>query len=120
MNGIRARVAAAPAPDVSPGGDAPMLKIIRITGQSMAPLYRDGDYALLWTARPRRFKARDIVAFRHPRLGLLFKRIERVNPGGSVDVRGLHPHSVDSRTLGSVPYAHITGKVILGIRAPRG
>lgn len=97
-----------------------MLKIIRITGKSMEPLYRDGDYALLWTARTRRVRPRDIVAVRHPTLGLIFKRVERITDSGHIEVRGLHPHSTDSRSFGALPPDLIAGKALIGIRARHG
>ncbi len=92
-----------------------LLRIIKVTGHSLDPLYQDGDFVLvsqipmLW----RGIRQGDVVVFRHPRLGRLIKLVERLEDGGqSVYVVGLDAHSSDSRTFGAIPRAQIQGKVI--------
>ncbi len=92
-----------------------MFRILRITGDSLAPAYRDGDFVLIATGA-RRLQVGDTVVFRHPRYGTLIKRIAAIQPDGSLWVIGSHPRSVDSRTFGPVPRAAVLGRVRWHIR----
>jgi signal peptidase I len=92
-----------------------LLKIIKVSGLSLQPAYRDGDYVLvsslpiLW----RGIHPGDVVVFQHPRLGRLIKLVERLEAGGkSVFVIGLDEFSSDSRTFGPIPRNRVEGKVI--------
>lgn len=92
-----------------------LLQIIKVTGHSLDPLYRDGDFVLvsripmLWQG----IRPGDVVVFQHPRLGRLVKLVERLDDGDrSVYVVGLDAHSSDSRTFGAISQAQIQGKVI--------
>ena len=98
-----------------------MLRLLRITGHSLGPDYRPGDFVLLGTAPwwRRRLRPGQVVAFRHPEHGLLIKRIVRLLPGGDVWVEGDHPASLDSRRFGPVPPEAVLGRVLAHIRAPR-
>lgn len=92
-----------------------LLRIIKIAGCSLAPLYEDGDFVLvskfpiLWQG----VHPGDVVVFHHPRLGRLIKLVERLeDDGSSLFVVGLDAHSSDSRTFGAIPREQIQGKVI--------
>jgi phage repressor protein C with HTH and peptisase S24 domain len=95
-----------------------MLKLLKITGDSLAPEYQNGDFVLI-SKIPFLFvtpSPGDIVAFRQPGYGLLIKRIQQLIPDGGANVIGSHPESIDSRVFGPVKKEYILGKVIWHIR----
>lgn len=93
-------------------------QIVRVAGQSMEPKYRSGDYLLVWTLK-RLFKpkAGDAILFKHARHGLMVKLVESRGADGRYAVRGLHPLSSETRTLGLIPEDDVIGKVALCFRA---
>lgn len=97
-----------------------MIKILRVTGKSLEPDYRDGDYVLVsripLLLRPAR--RGDVVAFLLPPYGLLIKRVEHLTPQGELFVLGTHPASVDSRQFGPVRRQDLLGKVIGQVKKP--
>ncbi len=92
-----------------------LLKIIKVSGHSLDPLYRDGDFVLV-SKIPillRGIRPGDTIVFQHPRLGQLIKLVERLEGGGaSVFVVGLDTFSSDSRTFGAIPRRLVQGKVV--------
>ena len=93
-----------------------MMRMIKISGNSLEPLLSSGDYALVRTTPLPRIRPQDIVVFRHPDYGLLIKQVQRITDSGDLFVQGLRPHSVDSRSFGAVPRASVFGKVVWSIR----
>lgn len=95
-----------------------MLKLLRVSGLSMWPMYEDGDYVLV--ASPRLaggIGAGDVVVFNHPDYGIMIKQVERIAPGGdAIYVVGAHDHSVDSRQFGAISRQAVIGKVIWHIK----
>jgi nickel-type superoxide dismutase maturation protease len=93
-----------------------VLRLLKIRGQSLTPLYREGDYVLVsgLALRLRGLQRGDAVVFRHPRLGELIKLVERLD-GEEVFVLGLDPDSVDSRHFGAISQGSLLGKVIYHI-----
>jgi nickel-type superoxide dismutase maturation protease len=94
-----------------------MLKLLKVSGESLTPEYQHGDFVLV-SKIPFLFStpaSGDVVAFRQPGYGLLIKRIQAVNSDGGMVVIGRHPESVDSRVFGSVRRRDLLGKVILHI-----
>lgn len=91
--------------------------IVRVAGESMEPKYRSGDYLLVWTLK-RLFKpkAGDAILFKHARHGLMVKLVESRGADGRYAVRGLHPSSAETRTLGLIPEEDVIGKVALCFR----
>ncbi|RPI34865.1 MAG: hypothetical protein EHM70_01520 [Chloroflexota bacterium] len=95
-----------------------MFKLIRVTGQSLEPLYCEGDYvlvsrlyALFGAIRPG-----DVVVLRHPAYGLMIKLVEQVTvERDEIFVIGLNDWSVDSREFGGIARKDVLGKVIWGI-----
>ena len=92
-----------------------MLQLLKVSGYSLYPAYRDGDFVLV-SRIPillRGIHPGDVVVFKHPHLGKLIKLVERLeSEGRSVYVVGLDEESVDSRTFGAVPRNLVLGKVI--------
>lgn len=96
-----------------------MLKILKVSGFSLEPDFQDGDYVLIarwpgWAPR-----VGQVVALHQPTYGTLLKRVWSLDrAAGTVEVRGQHPHSVDSRTFGPVPMRSLMGRVIWKISKP--
>lgn len=99
-----------------------MLRLVRVSGDSLTPEYQDGDFVLtlkipIQLAWPR---PGDTLVFRHPVYGTLIKKVERSEPPQRhIFVTGVHPHSVDSRRFGPIGPQDVIGKVIWHIRRPR-
>lgn len=98
-----------------------MLRLLKVTGDSLTPEYREGDYVFI-AKIPFFFdsiKKGDVVAFRHSVHGTMIKYVDRVDAGQeAVYVSGTHADSVDSRQFGPVRKEEILGKVIWHIRKP--
>ena len=96
-----------------------MLQILKVTGESLAPEYREGDFVLI-AKIPfllNRLRVDDIIAFRHPDYGVMIKRVAGLDSGqDQIFVLGTHEHSVDSRHFGTIRRADLVGKVIWHIR----
>jgi nickel-type superoxide dismutase maturation protease len=98
-----------------------MLKIIKITGESLLPDYEEGDYVIAATLPflLARLKPGDLIIFRHPVYGTMVKRVERVFPETQeISISGNHPQSTDSRQFGPIPQQWVTGKVLWHIAKP--
>jgi len=92
-----------------------MLKIIKVTGDSMSPDFKEGDFVLLATASflLKRLKVGDTIVFVHKLYGILIKRIASFDPEtGEVYIEGTRPDSLDSRRLGTIRRENMQGKVI--------
>lgn len=95
-----------------------MLKLLKISGDSLAPEYQIGDFVMI-SKIPFLFvppSTGDIIAFRQPGYGLLIKRIQQITPDGELIVVGSHPESVDSRVFGPIKKENILGKVFWHIQ----
>jgi nickel-type superoxide dismutase maturation protease len=98
-----------------------MLKMIRVTGVSLSPIYRDGDYVLVVTIPffLSRIRVGDIVVFRQEYYGLMIKKVEEITENGNMFfVVGTHQDSTDSRRFGQVMRQDILGKVLWHVRKP--
>ena len=98
-----------------------MIRLIKVTGESLSPSLNPGDYIVVVKASfsLRKLKAGDLVVFHHPVYGRLVKRLETITPDGEeLFVVGEHPDSTDSRQFGLVPRRWVIGKVVLHIRRP--
>jgi phage repressor protein C with HTH and peptisase S24 domain len=95
-----------------------MLRFLKVTGDSLAPEFREGDFVLVskipFLLVPP--SPGNVIAFRQPGYGLLIKRIQNISPDGGLNVIGNHPESIDSRVFGTVRRVDILGKVIWHIR----
>jgi signal peptidase I len=92
-----------------------MCKILLIRGDSLSPKLQDGDFVLS-SKIPillKRLQPGDLVVFNQPGYGVLIKQVQAISPGGqSLEVRGVHPESVDSRTFGPVMQKTLIGKIV--------
>jgi len=92
-----------------------MFRLIKVTGESLSPSYREGDYVVVTTIPflLRRVKAGDRIVFQNELYGLMIKQVKEIDyEEGKVYVVGSHPYSVDSRHFGAIERQDVTGKVI--------
>ncbi len=87
------------------------VRMVSVSGRSMAPTLRDGDACVvLWGLPPR---VGDVVVARLPGRGLGVKRAAFVEPDGSWWLRSDNVAAgTDSATFGAVPAADVLGRVI--------
>jgi type IV secretory pathway protease TraF len=99
-----------------------ILKVLRVSENSLSPVYLEGDYVLV-SIVPLLFgapKRGDIIVFRHEVYGTMIKMVEAVAPGGEeFSVVGTRAESVDSRRFGPISRKDVAGKVIWHIKGPR-
>lgn len=89
-----------------------MIKIFKIQGHSLFPLYKEGEVVLgMKPIVPFRLKEKDIVFFKHPTIGTMIKQIKSINHT-KVFVQGTSADSIDSRDFGEIEVEEITHKVI--------
>jgi signal peptidase I len=92
-----------------------MLKILKVSGDSLTPEYQEGDFVLI-AKIPfllNHLKPNDVVVFQHQDYGVMIKKIDFVLPGGNeVFVTGTHDYSVDSRRFGPIKKDDLIGKVV--------
>jgi nickel-type superoxide dismutase maturation protease len=93
-----------------------LLKVMKVTGESLSPFFESGDYVVLAGWGLGRVGAGAVVVFRHPVYGTLIKRVEHITPEGELFVVGTHPESTDSRAFGAIPRKWLIGKVIFEVR----
>ena len=99
-----------------------MLRIIKITGDSLSPRYQEGDFVVVTTIPFFLIPPRpgQVIVFQHPAYGRMIKEIDNVSPDGKrLFVVGSHPHSVDSRRFGPIPKNAVRAKVLWHIPKPR-
>jgi nickel-type superoxide dismutase maturation protease len=98
-----------------------MFRLLKVTGDSLYPAYRQGDFVLV-TKIPfllNSIRQGDVIVFNHPAYGTLIKRVESVSADhDAYVVRGAHENSVDSRQFGPVDRGALVGKVIWHISKP--
>lgn len=97
--------------------------MLRVTGQSLAPEYNEGDFVLI-AKIPflyNQLQNDDVIVFQHPTYGVMIKKIASIGQQGEeIFVIGVHDNSVDSRSFGSIKRADVLGKVVWHIRKPIG
>ena len=94
-----------------------MIRIFRVSGASMEPDYREGDFVLVLRARMRQFKPGTPIAFMHPDYGLLIKKVDYSNLESKVVwVSGTNARSIRSQNLGPISVNQILGTVLARFR----
>lgn len=92
-----------------------LFKVMRVSGGSLYPRYRDGDYVFV-SALPillHGIRPGDVVIYDHPLKGRRIKIVERLEEGGkAVFLVGTTVDSEDSRNFGAVPRGLVKAKVI--------
>lgn len=92
-----------------------MIRILRVSGASMEPDYREGDFVLVLHVRMRQIKPGTAIAFLHPEYGLLIKKVDHFE-SQHVWVSGANSRSVKSQTLGPITMKQILGTVVARFR----
>ncbi|GAA1378225.1 S24/S26 family peptidase [Catellatospora chokoriensis] len=88
-------------------------RLITVRGNSMRPALHDGDRLIVRVGRAPAvgdlvvFRAGDVVP--QADVTWMVKRVQRVEPDGSVTVRGDAADSQDSRHFGAVPRGSVLG-----------
>jgi len=99
-----------------------MLKIIKVTGNSLSPFFLPGDFVLVRqkTSIYRYIQAGSTVVFDHPDYGRLIKHVQSNDPNSeTLIVVGSQEESISSHKLGPIPYSSVFGKVIFHFKKPR-
>ena len=95
-----------------------MLRIFRVSGRSMEPKLKDGDYVVaatkLW--RPR---VNGLVVARHSQLGVLIKRVDRYSLDGYF-LKSDSELGTSTEAIGEVAKENILGTVLFRVPRPTG
>ena len=98
-----------------------MIRINKISGESLSPEYKDGDFVVS-SKIPIFFnhiRPGDVVIFGHKEYGVMIKQVGWLKNGGErIFVIGTGSNSIDSRGFGLINKSDLIGKVILHIRKP--
>jgi len=86
-----------------------MLKLVKITGNSMSPTLENGDYVL--TKKPRLLRAGLIYVINHIDLGRIVKRLGDIKHDRCYFI-GDNPASTPSNIIGAVEKSRVIGQVI--------
>ena len=82
-----------------------MLKIIKVTGNSLSPFFLPGDYVVIGM-KPLfsgNIHPGDFIVFDHEEYGRLIKKVLEYDPDSDLfNIIGAHPLSLDSRQVGPV------------------
>ncbi len=87
-----------------------MFKLVKVSGDSMLPILSDGDYLL--TKKPRSLRPGFIYVIAHIDLGLIVKRLEKVD-GNFCTFKGDNPASLPHTLLGKVEVHRVTGRAFI-------
>ena len=93
-----------------------MFKLFRITGNSLDPEIKEGDFVLV-TRIPfllNSLKIGDMIVFKHPDHGTLIKLITGIEDNQhKISFVGTNAFSLDSRQIGPVDKDAIIGRVLI-------
>lgn len=91
-----------------------MIKIIKVTGESLSPFFLPGDYVVVSRSPllAGKLQKGDMIVFHHPDHGRMIKEIAAVPDQHHLIVTGYRPGSIDSSTFGPIPRTAVIGKVI--------
>jgi nickel-type superoxide dismutase maturation protease len=97
-----------------------MIRFLKVTGRSLEPRYREGDFVLVFKIpfSLTFYRPGDVVVFRHPLYGTLIKKFDHL-ADGELFVVGSAPESTDSRSFGTISKRAVIGKVIWHIQKER-
>lgn len=94
-----------------------MLALIKVTGNSMLPVYNEGDFVVI-TKIPlflHCLQKGDVIVFTRNPYGILIKQIEQIISPDEIYVTGTHGDRLDSHRIGPINKGSIIGRVILHI-----
>lgn len=88
-----------------------MLRIFKVKGESMHPVFRHGDYVLAFQWRNIQYRIGDVVLIRHPEFGMLIKRISQIREDHFLLEGDNSNFSLSPARIGWQPERRIIGKV---------
>lgn len=95
-----------------------MIKLFKISGDSLYPIYKNKDIVLSLSLKIIKLKVNDIVVFKHKNHGLMIKKIQEISIKNNQKfyyLVGTNASSIDSRNFGYIPENNITNKVLFKI-----
>ena len=95
-----------------------MIKLFKISGDSLYPIYKNKDIVLSLSLKITKLKVNDIVVFKHKNYGLMIKKIQEISIKNNQKfyyLVGTNASSIDSRNFGYIPENNITNKVLFKI-----
>ena len=98
-----------------------MIKLVKVTGQSMSPTLEDGDYVI--TKKPRLYRAGLIYVINHIDLGRIIKRLQDTKHDRCFFIGDNPKASTPSPLIGAVEKERVIGQVVwvigkTGLRRP--
>jgi len=88
-----------------------MLKIFKVTGDSLYPFYKNGQRVLCFKLSPSsNIHINDTIVFEKKSYGLMIKKVKSID-NDTYFVEGTNPFSVDSRDFGSLERKELKYKV---------
>lgn len=94
-----------------------MLRLFRIRGDSLFPLFKDKSLVLAINRRFFKLKKDDVVVFFQKEYGLMIKKIQTIQNDRYFLV-GTSTDSIDSKIFGEIPKKDIRYKVLFAIISP--
>lgn len=91
-----------------------MIKLFKIKGDSLFPLYKEGQIVFCLSSSFSNLKVGDIVVFNQKDYGLMIKKIQSIKDNRYFLV-GTTPSSIDSRNFGDIPKNDILYKLLFKI-----
>ena len=92
-----------------------MLKLVKVTGNSMSPTLEDGDYVLIRKPRRQRKLTLGLIyVINHSELGRIIKRLGDMKHDRCFFI-GDNPSSTPSTVIGAVESSRVIGQVILAV-----
>ena len=89
-----------------------MLQLFKISGNSLYPLYKNGQRVLCRKVFPStNIKVNDTVVFEKAHYGMMIKQVTSIEKN-QYFVEGTDPMSIDSRNFGSLKLDEIKYKVL--------
>ncbi len=98
-------------------GHSNRIEKIKVSGNSMLPLYSDGDILMLDILAYDKISpiVGDIIVCKHPYVKdmLLIKKVSRIDKDKRLFIVGINPdESTDSRSFGTISQRSVLGKII--------
>lgn len=92
-----------------------MLRLFKISGNSLFPLYKDGERVLCRKVfKNTKIKVDDTVVFEKNSYGMMIKQVRHVD-NKRYFVEGTEPMSIDSRNFGTLLQEEIKYKVLFKV-----
>lgn len=87
-----------------------MITVVKVSGRSMLPKYKDGDYLLLLKKSNGRLKVGRDIVFNHQAYGTMVKEVSSVNRElNYFTAKGLNIESISEEKMGEIPFDSIIG-----------